>query len=303
MIPNTIHFVFGLNENFGSKPFSFLHFLAVYTAWKVNRPDNIFFHYHYEPDTVWWGEAKKYLRLHQVEIPQEVFGNPLAHVAHKADVIRLQQLQKYGGIYLDLDVICLNPFEPLLRHEMVMGRQAGTGLCNAVILADAKSEFLKTWFDSYRTFNQDDWSRHSVILPFDLSQKHPDWIHVEGPYSFFYPVFNEPASAYLWAKPVRRKHQMIWMGKRLLDYCGKPKNFHTSLGCIAHTLRPTRWHEHVLARSYCVHLWEQLWWEKYLKSLTASSILQGESGITRAIRSMVGEDELGRVASLGDCRA
>lgn len=298
MIPNTIHFVFGLDPSFGGKPFSFLHFLAVYSAWKVNRPDAIYFHYHYEPDTVWWGEAKRYVRLNRVEVPQEVFGNPVSHFAHRADVVRLQQLRKYGGVYLDLDVVCLNSFEPLRRYDMVMGRQAGTGLCNAVVLANAGSEFLQVWFDSYRTFDRNDWSRHSVILPLDLAQKHPDWIHVEGPYAFFYPLFNEPVGARLWAGHVLAKHRVGWMGRRLLDYVGRPGNFHTPLGYIGHTLRSTAWHEQVLARSYCVHLWEQLWWEPYLRHLTPASILRGESGFSRVFRNVIGLDELTRVASL-----
>jgi hypothetical protein len=60
-----------------------------------------------------------------------------------------------------------------------------------------------------------------------------------------------------------------------------------------------RWHERVLSRSYCVHLWEQLWWEPYLKNLTPSSILQGESSFSRVFRRVIGEDELTRIASLG----
>ncbi|MCU0914607.1 MAG: hypothetical protein MUC88_08600 [Planctomycetes bacterium] len=299
MIPNTIHFIFGLDEKFGGKPFSFLHFLAVYSAWKVNRPVDILVHYHYEPDTVWWREARKYVRLNRVKVPTEVFGNPLTHFAHKADVIRLEQLQQHGGIYLDLDVVCLNPFGPLLGHPMVMGCQAGTGLCNAVILADPHSEFLRVWRDSYRTFDQHDWSRHSVLLPFRLAQEHPDWIHVEGPYSFFYPVFNEPVRGDLWARPPLLRHRLIWVGKRLLDYAGQPRSFHTPLRYIGHTLRPGRWHERTLARAYCVHLWEQLWWEPYLKDFTAARILQGASGFARVFRDALGRDELERLAAGG----
>jgi len=294
MIPNTIHFIFGLDERFGGKPFSFIHFLAVYSAWKVNRPAEILFHYHYEPDTIWWKEARPYVRLNRVEIPTEVFGNPITHFAHKADVIRLEQLQRHGGVYLDLDVVCLNPFAPLRRHEMVMGRQAGTGLCNAVILADPNSEFLRTWYDSYRTFNQEDWSRHSVLLPFRLAQEHPDWIHVEGPYSFFYPVFNEPARGFLWARPALLKHRLMWVGKRLLDYAGRPRNFHTPLGYIAHTLRPAAWHERRLAQSYCIHLWEQLWWEEYLRHVTPTSLAGAQGCLPMVLRNLIGAEDLRR---------
>lgn len=299
MIPNTIHFVFGLDENFGGKPFSFIHFLAVYCAWKVNRPDRILFHYHHEPDTFWWREAKKYVQLHQVEIPREVFGHPITHFAHKADVIRLQQLRQHGGVYLDLDVICLNPFTPLLGHDMVMGSQAGTGLCNAVILAGAKAQFLSAWFESYRTFDKDNWSHHSVLLPFQLAQEHPDWIHVEEPYSFFYPLFNEPAGVRLWAQPVRLKQGVGWIGRRLWDYAGRPKNFRTPLGYVGHTLRSVRWHEQTLSRSYCVHLWEQFWWEPYLKALTPAHLLRGESSFSRVLRNAVGKEDLAHMAAAG----
>jgi hypothetical protein len=298
MIPNTVHFVFGLDEKFGGKPFSFIHFLAVFSAWKVNRPDRILFHYHYEPDTAWWREAKKYVQLHQVEIPDQIFGNPITHFAHKADVIRLQQLQEHGGIYLDLDVICLNPFTPVLDHEMVMGSQAGTGLCNAVILAGANSEFLKMWYNSYRNFNKDLWSQHSVTLPFELSRDHPGLVHVEGPYSFFYPVFNEPVVAGLWARSIPFRHKILWMHRRLLDHFRGPVNSRTPLSYIGHTLKPTAWHERTLSRSYCVHLWEQLWWEKYLKDFSPARILEGASSFARICRSMIGREELVRMAGV-----
>jgi hypothetical protein len=295
-----MHFVFGLDEKFGGKPFSFIHFLAVYSAWKVNRPDRILFHYHYEPDTVWWREAKKYVQLNKVEIPDRIFGNPITHFAHKADVIRLQQLQEHGGIYLDLDVICLNPFRPLLGHEMVMGNQAGTGLCNAVILANAESEFLRMWYDRYKGFNKDLWSRHSVTLPFELSQGHPNLIHVEGPYSFFYPVFNEPVVACLWARSVPFRHKVLWMYRRTLDHFRGPGSARSPLRCIAHTLRSAAWHERTLSRSYCVHLWEQLWWDKYLKDFSPASIMEGASGFARVCRSMIGKEELARIAGICD---
>jgi hypothetical protein len=298
MIPNIIHFVFGLDKNFGGKPFSFIHFLAVYSAWKVNRPDKILFHYHYEPDTVWWKQAREYVQLNQIDVPDEVFGNPISHFAHKADVVRLRQLMEHGGVYLDLDVFCLNPFAPLFDHEMVMGRQAGTGLCNAVLLADGRSQFLAKWYDRYRDFNKELWSQHSVMLPFELWRKYPDQIHVEGPYSFFYPVFNEPAGAYLWAQRVSPRHRTLWMCRRLMDYFRQPANFRSPLRCIAHTLKPAAWHERMLSRAYCVHLWEQLWWDKYLKDFSPRRILEGSSGFARVCRAVIGEEELARVARI-----
>ena len=41
-IPNIIHFVL-VNDEF-TKPFLFYHYLAIYSAYLVNKPDKIFYH-------------------------------------------------------------------------------------------------------------------------------------------------------------------------------------------------------------------------------------------------------------------
>ena len=105
MIPNIFHFCYGLAEDFGGKPFSLVHFLAVKSALEVNRPDEIFFYYKYEPKGEWWDKTKKIVTMVKVIPPDMIFGNELVHVAHKADILRLNILIEKGGIYLDLDTI------------------------------------------------------------------------------------------------------------------------------------------------------------------------------------------------------
>jgi len=121
MIPNQFHFVFGLKEDFGGKPFNILHYLAIKSAYDLNKPDAMYFYYTYEPSGEYWDKAKSYLTLVQVEAPTEIFGNPITHVAHKADIIRLQALYENGGIYMDMDTICVKSFEPLLNEKTVLG--------------------------------------------------------------------------------------------------------------------------------------------------------------------------------------
>ena len=45
-IPNIIHFVFGLQEQ--TEEFLFCYYLAIVSANKINSPDEIYFHYHYQ---------------------------------------------------------------------------------------------------------------------------------------------------------------------------------------------------------------------------------------------------------------
>lgn len=85
-------------------------------------------YYKYESDGVWWERAKEFVELVQVSVPRQIFGNKLYTCAHKADVLRLIILFKYGGIYLDIDTICIKPFAPLLKYDLVLGRENPCGI-------------------------------------------------------------------------------------------------------------------------------------------------------------------------------
>jgi len=76
--------------NFGGKPFSLVHYLSIKSAVDLNKPEQAFFHYQYEPIGEWWEKAKPLLRLNKIDAPTQIMGNQLYHVAHQADVVRLQ---------------------------------------------------------------------------------------------------------------------------------------------------------------------------------------------------------------------
>lgn len=97
MIPNVIHFIFGFAHDFGGKPFSLVHYLAIKSAHMVNSPERINFYCQYEPEGEWWEKAKPYVNVIFVTPPTEIFGIPLHHIAHQTDVLRLQVLIEQGG--------------------------------------------------------------------------------------------------------------------------------------------------------------------------------------------------------------
>ena len=120
-IPNIIHFVYGFKPQ--TTEFELYKYLAIKSALLINNPSKIYFHYKYEPYGYYWDQIKHSLTLEYVEPPSEIYGNQLTHYAHQSDVIRLQKLQKYGGIYLDIDTICLKSFEELRKYDLVLGVQ------------------------------------------------------------------------------------------------------------------------------------------------------------------------------------
>jgi len=103
IIPNIIHFIYGFIEQ--NEDFELYKYIAIKSASDINKPEKIFFYYYYEPHGYWWDKIKPLLTLEKIEKPLEIFGNKINHYAHQADIIRLEKLITYGGIYLDIDTI------------------------------------------------------------------------------------------------------------------------------------------------------------------------------------------------------
>ncbi|KAI7936070.1 hypothetical protein MJO29_015373 [Puccinia striiformis f. sp. tritici] len=213
-IPSIIHYVFGMSSDFGGKPFGFIHYASIQSAIQILRPTEIQFHYHHRPGGWWFERALEIegFTLVKERDVTEIFGRPVKHFAHKADIIRLEALRDYGGIYLDLDVFIVRNFDSLLNQEVVLGQEARptakykrrpgssssisengepVGLCNAIILSRPYSSFISRWLSSYKTFNHLRWADHSSVIPWTLAQAHPNEVTVLGPRAFFYPLWHE----------------------------------------------------------------------------------------------------------------
>jgi hypothetical protein len=167
MIPNRIVTFFNLGDK--PEPFRYWHYLCLRSMSVVNNPGFIRVLGAVEPTGVWWESAREFCQFVRVEPVTSIFGNPLAHRAHRADVMRLQYLQKNGGIYLDVDTLCVKPLWPLLRNRCVMAKEEGAGLCNAVILCEAGHPFLAAWLKEFRSF-RGNWNSHACGAPWRVSQ-------------------------------------------------------------------------------------------------------------------------------------
>jgi SAM-dependent methyltransferase len=269
MIPNIIHFIFGLRQDLAGTQFSFIHYLAIKSADECNKPAAINFYYKHEPSGEWWEKSKRYLTLIKIEPPTEIFGNPLMHYAHQADVLRLEIILKQGGIYLDMDVVCLNSFKPLLKYDCVMGLEGKKGLCNAVILAKPNAEFIKKWYEEYATFKSKGrdklWVEHSVITPLRIARKNPKIIHIEDKFSFFWPTVGSP--------------ELLWLTDSLEVNLGYKRKFQNW----------GKWM--ILSNSYCKHLWSSLWWNDYLQDLTPECIEKSNNNFSRLYRKFLTTSE------------
>lgn len=205
-IPKDLHYIFGMAPDFGGKPWSLIHHVCLKSALERLKPDRAFLYYEHEPTGPWWALSRPLLTLEKVEAPREIFGNPLLHVAHRCDVLRLQILMERGGIYLDADVLVQRSFDDLLDNAVVMGLEGeggSYGMANAVILSEPRSPFLDRWYDSYHSFRSTGrdafWGEHSVEIPHRLAQAHPGEITVLPHTAFFWPLWTQEHVEWIFA--------------------------------------------------------------------------------------------------------
>lgn len=82
----------------------------------------------------------------------------------RADAIRYFILQRYGGIYMDLDVGCLRRLDPLLRFEVVLPKTIPVGLSNDVMASVAGHPFMDHLIHNLVTFNHRYLSHYPTIM-------------------------------------------------------------------------------------------------------------------------------------------
>ena len=130
MIPNIVHFIY-IKE----RPWKLHHYLSIKSATRLN-PKEINIWLNEEPEGEWWELTKPLVKLNFIDPPTEIFGIPITQPAHKSDIIRLQVLLEYGGIYADTDTIFVKSFNDILNNKFVLGQQGVNGcegLCPAGI--------------------------------------------------------------------------------------------------------------------------------------------------------------------------
>lgn len=198
LIPNNLHFIFGLAPDFGGKPFSFCHWAAIRSAQVANPEWKANFWFIHKPSGRYFDAIRPHVELHELESFDAVFERAIPHPAHKCDWLRLQVLQSHGGVYLDLDTITVKPFAPLLTPPATMvvesvGHET-IGLCNAFIAAEKESQFIAEWSAKFRDFRSTGHDRHwnesAVKWPHELWRSGSD-VTAQLPSYFMKPDWTQ----------------------------------------------------------------------------------------------------------------
>ena len=226
-IPNKVHFIYGLKEQ--NEPFTFMGFMAIFSAFIVHKPDEINFFYHHKPWGYWWERVQSFIKnLIQVEPVTHIGQKQIKKHEHQGDILRLQILQQHGGIYMDIDTISVTPYTQYLSgHSMVMGLEYDYGLCNAVMMSEPNSKFIEKWLQQYEQYFQPDgWNECSVMLPYRMYKEDSQHITVLPKEAFFYPGCQEVHDIFQTTPAPNVSDQLmilhLWNGmhKKFCDFMG-----------------------------------------------------------------------------------
>jgi hypothetical protein len=185
VVPKIVHHTWYSNNL--RNTFRFHHYISMLSAYKHIQPTKVMFWHEKVPEGDWWAKIRERVPVIEMKYrkgPTEIHGNHIGNPAHKSDIVRLEAVMEYGGIYTDLDVIVLKSFDPLLKYNTTLGYETGAGaangLCNGIIISRPRAKFLEIWHYEYRSFKDGQWAVHSVLVPARLAKKYPSLIHTEA---------------------------------------------------------------------------------------------------------------------------
>jgi len=148
----------------------------------------------------WTDKEVKYLPL----INQELY-NKTTDYREKADILRYELLEKFGGLYVDMDFECLKPFDKLNYHydfyTGISSNNVREVVNNALIACCPNHPLIKKIVRNIENKDVKDWKSRSGVFYFskqfcELIKASPG-INVALPKSFFYAIpykFNQKIS-------------------------------------------------------------------------------------------------------------
>ncbi|XP_067678756.1 uncharacterized protein [Haliotis asinina] len=183
LIPNIVHYVW-----FGDKHLTFFNQLCLLSALYVQKAEKIYIHGDKEPKGIYWDEVKDLPQVKFIsrEFPHFVFGNEVKVPSHASDIVRVDVLLRYGGVYLDWDVVLVKPlsedqrkYEALLCVDWPLTGHYPDTFNMGMMAAKKGATFLQFIMESFRHYVDSDWSYNAIHMPFKVYEQHPESVHID----------------------------------------------------------------------------------------------------------------------------
>ncbi len=155
----------------------------------------------------------------------------LRNPAERSDILRLEVLFRFGGVYVDTDIECLRPIDPLLRDvDFFVNSGKGGNAHNAVIAAVPRHPILEQALRELRPVTEFGLDKHGTGPQFlgALLREHPEvtiWPFelfpgTDGQREQAYAIHHSAASwktPDLWKTRVQRRQDKLVQARARID--------------------------------------------------------------------------------------
>lgn len=185
-IPNIVHYTYLKKNESSTLQFTFQDYLSVYGANLLFKPETIYLHTDHN-DTyiaaaaregnVWtraiFSQFASVLRINHVEVPTTANNRTIKNIEAKSDFVRWEQMQVFGGVYMDWDVLPLRDISTLRRmgFRNVVGRQPGGAVNSGLAMCAKGSKLAYLMARDGPLLYDGGWGTHAVELITHLSDR------------------------------------------------------------------------------------------------------------------------------------
>ncbi|TXK71928.1 glycosyltransferase [Mesonia sp. HuA40] len=160
MIPKIIHYCW-----FGKKPFPSIVEKCI-VSWQEHLPE-----YEFKR----WDESTYTLTN---EFAKRAYRDKM--YAFVADYVRLDVLQRMGGIYLDTDMLVLKPFDTFLNQKAFVGLESEHYISCGIIGAEPNHPYINACLNFYQQLSKKQINYKSLIIPKIFTKVYRELYAVQG---------------------------------------------------------------------------------------------------------------------------
>ncbi|XP_075229355.1 uncharacterized protein LOC142329001 [Lycorma delicatula] len=187
IVPNVIHFI-RMSE--WTQNISFIDAIVILAAFKNQKPDKIYLHTDNDNFTgPNWEKIlltpglKDILIVRYIELPETIFDQEFTndghYLFHSSDILRIQILLEFGGIFLDNDSYIVRSLDRYRSFEMALAWDENNYFGTQILIAHKNARLLKFWYESYRNnYEPDRWYWNAGELPtMSILWARPEFVH------------------------------------------------------------------------------------------------------------------------------
>lgn len=176
-VPNVVHYVI-----FNKPELRFFEFASFLSVVRFVQPCAILVHGDILPSGSYWNHIRAiYPNIIHVKRspPTVIFGQKRVFPAHSSDIMRIQAMIEYGGIYIDTDTMFVKPIDYLRSFPCTMSAQSSNVTSSAFISSEKNSTFVNEWLNGYKKhYLSYHYTYNAMTFPFRLAKRIPQHINV-----------------------------------------------------------------------------------------------------------------------------